>query len=116
VQTVPATQWLGEAQVGYYVRVSGVLQTDGVVVATSIETSQVELNGVIEQITPAGWVVGKVLIQVLPGTRVEGLAVVGSRVTIQAVMLADHGLLARNVLVISTPAGAATPTPQVDPS
>ncbi len=125
VEITPGTQIVGDIRVGYHVGVQGVLQADGRVIASRVWSREFDIVGILQQMTPEQWVVSGVPFSITSETIVQGKALVGSRVSVHAVLLLDESLQARLVQVLAPPAPKptqtlrptrepkATPTPEI---
>jgi hypothetical protein len=85
------TRLVGDIWPGYYVRVEGLLRTDGVIIAQRIQSQQFLIRGNVESLTPERMVVDGVEILLAPDTLLQGDIAVGVGVHVMA-LLADEGL------------------------
>jgi hypothetical protein len=85
--------------IGFYVEVTGWLQTDASLLAQSIRTRQINLVGTVDDINQMLWVIDGLNIQVNGNTLWYGSPTLGSRVEVQAYVLADGSLLAGSIRV-----------------
>ena len=108
VEVGPDTDTDGLPEIGQRVKVKGIRQEDGTVVAREIENKRgsrqqdqeqkVELEGTFDGLDENGnWLINGTPVAVGPGTRMKGEPAVGSRVEVEAIALEDGSLLATNV-------------------
>ena len=93
--------------VGQVVNIEGVLQKDGTILALEVETedaedvvsNKTELKGIFQGIDPVTgkWIISGILVDVGPGTDTDGLPFVGQGVKVEALLLQDGALLAREI-------------------
>lgn len=94
-------------QIGDAVRVSGVIQADGALLAAAIirledgETRPFEFTGVVQAIGPETWAISDVVITVNADTAVNAGVVVGDIVRVQGHILAGNVWLAESITLVT---------------
>ena len=93
--------------VGQTVKIEGVLQEDGTILALEVKiededdvvSSKMELRGIFQGIDQAtgSWIISGILVGVGPGTDTDGLPFIGQSVKVEALLQGDGALLAREI-------------------
>ena len=93
--------------VGQTVKIEGVLQEDGTILALEVKiededdvvSSKTELRGIFQGIDQAtgSWIISGILVGVGPGTDTDGLPFIGQSVKVEALLQGDGTLLAREI-------------------
>jgi hypothetical protein len=96
---------------GVVMAVRAALQSSTTSAQTATETFT--LNGNIQQIAPAQWIVEGVPVIIDTQTRIDGTPTVGTQAAIQGIMLEDGTLYARTITIQTPPIGAIPPAPTV---
>lgn len=116
VLVTSATQFDQTIEVGFYVEVTGQLQSDGAVLAESIRTRQIEFSGWVEAVNDQSWVVDGLTIKVTGRTQWIGNPGIQDRVKVGAFVLADGSLQAFYIQALGSNEPAATWTSTVTAS
>ncbi len=90
----------GEIALGDYVSVVGQLLSDGSVLASQIHTNKVSFDGVVHDIAGNTWKVDDLELTISAQTQMTRLPSIGDKVKIDAIMLGDGSLLAKNVMIL----------------
>ena len=86
-----------EIETGFYVEVSGWLQSDGSVTAQTIRTRQIEFEGRVDEITQGRWTIDGLAVIITGRTLWIGRPGLGSTVAVKAFVLADGSLQADRI-------------------
>jgi translation initiation factor IF-1 len=93
----------GAVEVGVFVKVKGILQADGSVLALQIEVeappAEVEFKGVVEAILPDGYQIAGRTVIVTATTRIDGPIAVGTFVEVKGTLQPDGTILASRIHV-----------------
>jgi hypothetical protein len=117
VEITPETQVVGNIEVGYYVEVQGVLQSDGKVAASLVRDREYTVYGTVQEMTVDRWIVAGITFRVTPQTVIHGTPTIGSPVEVDAALNLEGDLQAHTVTVTgspSVPTTSASATPTVD--
>jgi hypothetical protein len=91
----------GAVEVGVFVKVKGILQADGSVLALQIEVeappAEVEFKGVVEAILPDGYQIAGRTVIVTATTRIDGPIAVGTFVEVKGTLQPDGTILASRI-------------------
>jgi len=108
VTTTSSTSIQGGVRPGIYIQVEGLLEPDGVLVASKAWPREIQFEGSVQSINSTYWMVSGIEIEIDQNTIFTGTPGVGAQVNITGYRQANENLLAMNIEVISSP--AQTPT------
>ena len=92
----------GPIAVGTFVKVKGIVQPDGTILASRIqreeeERPEIEFQGVVEEILPNGYRIAGHIVVVTTTTRIEGSITVGAFVKVEGIPQPDGTILATRI-------------------
>lgn len=92
----------GPIAVGTFVKVKGIVQPDGTILASRIqreeeERPEIEFQGVVEEILPNGYRIAGHIVVVTTTTRIEGSITVGAFVKVEGIPQPDGTILATHI-------------------
>lgn len=92
----------GPIAVGTFVKVKGIVQPDGTILASRIqreeeERPEIEFQGVVEEILPNGYRIAGHIVVVTTTTRIEGSITVGAFVKVEGIPQPDGTIMATHI-------------------
>jgi hypothetical protein len=118
IHLLPDTELVGQLDEGYVVIVHGLLQEDGTVVATRINSRQIQLEGRLERLSDDEWRLNRVDFSITPRTLIQGNLFQDGRATVILLQTATGGFEARLISMKDQPKDSdldiSTPTNEKD--
>ena len=91
----PDTEVIGQVNLGTYVTVYGMLETDGSVTAGRIKPREYIFTDKLHSVVANQWLVDGVTVLLAPDTVIHGTPAIGSEITVKVIRLLDDQLVAR---------------------